>query len=242
MTNLRNQFGLVHRDQSGVTVIEFAMIAPVFLFMLLGTFEIGYKIYMRSALNGAIQQAARNATLQDANDPTARRAIDDEARNILKAVNGSLTDADIQITRKSYLNFSNVERIEDYTDSNNNGTCDNNEPYVDENGNGTWGSVGRADNGGARDAVLYSITVKYESIFPLGTFVRDAQDRDAAFTLVGLGKTQTLSAQTLLKNQPFGDQTGRAAGVPRNCTTDSDVDDSDGGDYEDDYDDSITEG
>jgi len=228
----------VRKDEQGSTLVEFALIAPVFLFMLLGTFEIGYGIYMRSALNGAIQHAARSATLENASDPDVRRQTDDEVRDILKAVNGNLTDADIRITRRSYLNFSNVERIETYTDTNSNGTCDNNEVYVDENGNGSWGTVGRADNGGARDAVLYSINVTYGSIFPFDTFTRDARNQDASFTLNGLKNTRTLKSATLLKNQPFGDQAARGAGSNSNCDGTAEDDDY----YEETYDSGGSEG
>lgn len=228
----------MRKNEDGATLLEFALISPVFLFMLLGTFEIGYGIYMRSALNGAIQHAARAATLQNANDPTVRRQTDDEVRAILKKVNGSLTDSDIKISRKSYLNFSNVERIETYTDSNSNGTCDNNEVFVDENGNGTWGTVGRADNGGAHDAVLYSISVTYDAVFPFETFTRNSKNRDAAFTLEGLSNQRTLKSETLLKNQPFGNHSARGAGSNDNCDGTDDADDY----YEEDYDASENEG
>lgn len=226
------------KNEDGATIVEFAIIAPVFLFMLLGTFEIGYAIYMRSALNGAIQQAARDATLQAGSDPIERKAMDDKVRGILKKVNSGLDDDDITITRKSYTNFSNVERLEDYTDTNANGTCDNNERFFDENDNGEWGTVGRADNGGARDAVLYSISITYDAVFPFDTFTRDSKNRDAAFTLEGIGNQRTLTSETLLKNQPFGDQAARTTRTPTFC----DGTDEDGGYYEEDYDVGATEG
>lgn len=228
----------VAKNEDGATIIEFAIIAPVFFFMLLGTFDIGYAIYMRSALNGAIQQAARDAALQAGSDPIQRRAMDDNVRNILKNVNTKLTDDNITITRKSYFNFSNVERLEDYTDTNGNGTCDAGEPYFDENDSGDWGSVGRADNGGARDTVLYEISVTYDSLFPFGTFTRDSKNRDAAFTLAGLRNQRTLTAETLLKNQPFGDQAARTARTPLFCDGTAEADDY----YEEDYDVGATEG
>jgi Flp pilus assembly protein TadG len=239
MTSILKKLRLVRKDQDGATILEFALVAPVFVFMLLGTFEIGYGVYMRSALNGAIQQAARAATLENANDPAVRRATDNQVRNILKRINGSLTDSDIRITRKSYLNFSTVERMETYTDSNSNGRCDNNEVFIDENGNGTWGTVGRADNGGARDAVLYTISVTYDSVFPFTTFTRNSENRDAAFTLRGLDNQRTLTSNTLLKNQPFGDQAARGAGSNANCDGTDDTDDD--ADFEEDYD-GATEG
>lgn len=229
------KFVRLRKDEDGATILEFAIIAPIFFFMLLGTFEVGYSMYMKSVLDGAIQQAARDATLQQGNNPEDRREIDDKLRAALLAVNPSLTD--IQIIRKSYTNFSGVERIEDYTDTNNNGTCDNNEAYVDESGNGKWGTVGYAGNGSARDAVLYTVKISYNAVFPLDKFVRKGASEGSSFTLDGLPDQRTLVAETLLKNQPFGDQTVRGTGSNRNCTGDDYIDEDEN--YEDVYDDGI---
>lgn len=202
-------------DEEGATIVEFALVSPVFLFMLLGTFEIGYAIYMRSALTGAIQLAAREASLQDASDPTVLAGIDAKVEAVLLAVNSTATVS--TDNRKNYASFADVERMESYTDTDSNGTCDNNEPFTDENGNGNWDNVGQTGLGGARDAVLYTITVSYDSVFAFDTFTRDAKNPDAAFTLQGLNNRWELSAQTLLKSQPFGDQTARAT-ASGNCT------------------------
>ena len=67
------------RDESGATLVEFAFVAPTFLLMLMGLFDLGYSVYMRSALTGAVQNAARSAALETG--PSALTAIDDEVRS-----------------------------------------------------------------------------------------------------------------------------------------------------------------
>ena len=44
----------LRRDRSAVTIVEFAMIAPVMLLLLLGLFDLGYRTYATSVLQGAL--------------------------------------------------------------------------------------------------------------------------------------------------------------------------------------------
>jgi len=50
-------------DEQGTAVVEFAMIAPVLLLLLIGTVDFGTAIYDRFALNGAVSAAADYAIL-----------------------------------------------------------------------------------------------------------------------------------------------------------------------------------
>jgi hypothetical protein len=47
--------------------------------------------------------------------------------------------------------------------------------------------------GGARDAVLYTVTVEYPRAFPM-------------MGLLGFSETVTARSRTVLRNQPFGEQ------------------------------------
>ncbi len=171
---MRRKFAHLYRlgkDEHGVTAIEFALISPVFLFMLMGTFDIGYAIYMRSTLNGAIQLAARDSSLQDATDATERAAIDAKVTNVIQSINRAAT---VTVNRTNYAAYADVDRLEDYVDNNLNGTCDANEPFDDANDNDIWDNVGASGIGGARDSVLYSITVSYDTLFPFSGYDRNA--------------------------------------------------------------------
>jgi len=176
----------LRRDRTGATIVEFALVAPVLIMVLLAMFDIGYNMWAVTMLQGSLQQAARASTLESAGGGTA--TIDDI---IVHRVKQLIPGSTIVFARKSYTNFGDVGRAEDYTDSDKDGICDHGEPYEDANGNGSWDSDrGALGNGGARDAVLYTVSVSYPRAFPL-------------LTIIGLPKTVTANARTVLRNQPF---------------------------------------
>lgn len=175
--------------REGVAAIEFALVAPVFLLMMLGVFDIGQMAYAKAILNGAVAQAARDGTLETA-DTTAADA------RVAAAIKPILPNAIVSSTRSSFYDFADINRAEKFTDKNGDGTCDNGEPYVDENRNGSWdANIGVAGNGGAGDVVLYTVTVKYMPIFKIAT-------------LPGGDSPRTLTAVGVRKNQPFANQNG----------------------------------
>jgi Flp pilus assembly protein TadG len=187
------------RDESGVTVIEFAIVAPVMLLMLMGFFDLAHTEYARSVLQGAMQMAARNSTLESG--LTSQAAIDSYVTNQVKSVVG--TGATFTSTRLSYSDFSSVGKPENYTDSNGNGQYDVGECFEDVNGNGQWDSdLGKSGQGGADDAVLYTMTVSYKRMFPMAT-------------MVGWPARQTIVASTVLRNQPYS---GQSMPVYAKCT------------------------
>jgi Flp pilus assembly pilin Flp len=198
---IRSPFPALLRDERGVTAIEFALIAPVLLMMVLGLFDMGHNMYTTSMLQGAVQQAARNSTIEGA--ASQSDALD---ANVTTAVHAISPHAVLQFRRTAYSSFSDVSRPEDFTDVDNDGSCDNGEPFEDANGNGAWDSDrGTAGQGGARDAVLYTVGISYPRLFPIARFVP------------GMGDQFSMVATTVLRNQPYGLQESTAS-VTGNCT------------------------
>jgi Flp pilus assembly protein TadG len=178
--------------------VEFALIAPVLLLTLAGLYDVGNMLYAKSLLEGAMQQAARDSTIEGAGGTTA--TID---QKVVDRVKGAAPGAALTFSRKSYASFTQVSRPEDFTDVNSNGACDSGEPYEDANGNSTWDADrGKTGQGSARDAVLYTARMTYPLPFP-------------ALSLLGYPNTMTLTAQTVLRNQPYIGQA--ATVVTRNC-------------------------
>ncbi len=186
-------FRAIAEDQRGATLIEFALIAPVLLLMILGLFDMGYNYYVQAQLQGAIQKAGRDSTIEGA------ISVDDQIdARVTEAVHEIAPDAQIAFSRRSYANYADVNQPEDYTDVNADGQCDGSEPFEDANGNGIWDPDRGADGlGGARDAVLYIVTVTYPRVFAVSGFI-------------GLSPTFTTQAATVLRNQPYSDQTIKA--------------------------------
>ncbi|MEO1045071.1 MAG: TadE family protein [Pseudomonadota bacterium] len=177
------------RDERGTTLVEFAIIAPTFMLLLMGSFDLGYSIFLRSTLAGAVSDAARASTLESA--PGSVSSIDAVVTSQMQKINSS---ASLTFERTSYYDFEDVARAETIIDDDGNGECDAGENFEDENGNGTWDAdVGEAGIGGPRDIVLYRVTMEYPRIFPL-------------YGLLGQSQTGSMQYESVLKNQPYGDQ------------------------------------
>lgn len=173
----------------GATIVEFAIVAPVFLVLLLGIFDIGQMAYGKAVLNGVVEKAARSSSLETGDTTVADNMVKAAVRPVLP--NGT-----VSTSRQSYYDFADINRKEKWTDTNGNGTCDNNENYVDENRSGAWEpNVGKTGNGSAGDVVLYTVTVTYKPIFTARWFSTNNVNR-------------TLTAVGVRKNQPFANQTG----------------------------------
>lgn len=186
-------------DCRGATAVEFAAIAPALLMVLLGTMDLAYNLYATTLLEGAIQKAARESTIEGAE--SRGLAIDNRVRD---AIDDLAFSATIEFDRRAYADFSDVSRPEDFTDVNGDGRCNAGEPFEDANGNGTWDpDRARQGMGGARDAVLYTVTVSYPRAFPV-------------MGLLGLSDTVTTRSRTVLRNQPYDEQ-DRAV-VVGNCS------------------------
>lgn len=184
------------RDNTdGVTLVEFAMVAPVLLMTIFGIFDIGHGLYMQSVLQGAVQSAGRDSGLEGGNLNQA--AIDEDVKSSVQAVMPFVEDDDIDIERLNYENFSEVGTPEDFDDTNGNGSYDEEECFTDRNGNGVWDSdAGSEGLGGADDIVYYKVTVDYERLFPL-------------WRLINLSNRASIQATTVMRNQPFGEQAAR---------------------------------
>ena len=174
-------------SDSGVAAVEFALIAPTFLIMFTGMLDMGQMVYAQSVLNGAVQLAAREASLEGANTAAADALV-------LSHISGIIPGVDVETTRRSYYDFSDIERPERWNDADDNSRCDNGEAFADENSNGEWDAdVGQSGNGGGSDVVIYTVRATYQSL------VR------TPFTPAAWS-TRTLVASVIKKNQPYNGQ------------------------------------
>ena len=196
------------RDERGTTILEFGLIAPSLCIMLLGALDFGHTLYMESVLQGAVQKAGRDGTLQQSSgsDDAERYSIDQMVRHQLSTL---YKNADITITRRFYRTFTDAaaQAPETFTDTDGDGLCDHGEPFDDRNSNGVRDTDGAdsVDHAGARDNVVYTVTISYPRMFPI--------DR-----LIGGSGTTRLTATTVLSNQPYGDQATYGAPSVGHCT------------------------
>jgi len=179
------------RDARGSTIMEFGLVAPVVILMLMGFFDLGHSMYVRSVLQGAVEKAARDGTLESG--ATNSTALDDKVKTQMRPIAGKW--ATYLSTRKSYSTFTNVAQAETFTDTNSNGVRNAGECFQDVNGNSTYDTdMGKSGQGGASDVVLYTMTVSYPRMFPL-------------YGLLRWSRNVSISGSTVLRNQPYGVQT-----------------------------------
>ncbi|ABC63370.1 TadE/TadG family type IV pilus assembly protein [Erythrobacter litoralis] len=171
-------------DKRGVTIVEFGMVAPTLIVLLLGVFDITYNMYSSSMLQGTVQQAARNSALEGADSMAQNAAVETAVRQV--APNATFTHK-----RIAYTTFTEVGSAESFDDVNDDGICADGELFEDANGNGIWDSDrGVVGSGGARDAVVYTVSIEYPRVVPIATFI-------------GLDPNYSLDVQTVLRNQPW---------------------------------------
>lgn len=196
-------------DPRGATILEFGLILPALCVLLLGAFDFGHSLYMKAILQGAIQKAARDGTLETGAETAVQTAIDNKVRAQLIHLQKHAT---VTFNRRYYRTFAEAATPlpETFTDTATgiykDGLCNNGEAYMDMNNNGVWDQDGgNAGQGGARDKVVYTVTISYPRVMPLDKFI-------------GGSGTTTLSAVTVLANQPYGDQASYGGPTVRFCS------------------------
>jgi hypothetical protein len=190
-------FRRLSSDARGATIVEFAFVAPVLVLTLLGLFDLGYKSYVSSVLQGALHDAARMATVGD--KTTAQ--IDAAVQARLRAFSRGAT---ITITKKAYADFAGVKVAEKITsDTVPLNVYNSTDCYEDYNGNGAYDTDrGKSGLGNSEDVVNYDITIAYPRLFPLTK-------------IMGLSATDSVHASTVLRNQPYA---SRSTTVTVRCT------------------------
>lgn len=191
---IRRALQTIRRDESGATIVEFALLLPALMVVLMGLLDLAYNMYTAQMLQGAIQQTARESSIEGASANVA--ALDGIVNTAVKAVAPAAT---LTFTRMAYTSFTQAGRPEDFDDLNASGSCDNGEPFEDANGNSTWDiDPGSAGFGGGRDAVLYTVRVRYDRLFPVFAFIP------------GQTRQFSMAASTVLRNQPYSAQSAPA--------------------------------
>jgi Flp pilus assembly protein TadG len=201
----------LRKDQKGAALMEFALVAPTFILLVMGGLEAGHSLYVRAVLQGAVQKAARDSALEGSVVGGVQASIDTKVRDqIFNAYNIEPT-----FSRRYYRSFEKAAsaQAEPFTDTpasagvagQPNGLCDRGEAFTDNNNNSTWDRDGAdAGQGGPEDKVVYTATMSYPTLFGMAG-------------LLGFSNTQTVSASTVVGNQPYGDQKSYNTPTNRNC-------------------------
>jgi len=177
------------KDEEGVTAVEFAFVAPVFLLLISAVIEFSLVMFTTSVMEGATNSTSR---LGKTGYTPAGFTRGEAIINAVKDRTASLLDpAKITIDSKVYSDFSKVGKPEPCVNPVNppcSGTAGVN--YVDVNGNGNWDQdMGAAGLGNAGDIVVYTVTYPWAIMSPLMHPM--------------LGSIYNISVRSIVRNEPF---------------------------------------
>jgi Flp pilus assembly protein TadG len=161
----------------------------------MGSLDLGYQSYLRATVTGALEKAARKATVGNRTREQVVDLISIEVRGVLPNNSRSVPGA-IVVTPQSYYNFSSVGGGERITgDTVPLGSYNSTDCYEDRNGNGRYDATGGGGNdiGTADDIIFYTVTVQVPRLFPIAQ-------------MIGWSGNVTAVAKTLIRNQPYGAQ------------------------------------
>lgn len=193
MLALRN----LSRDETGVTAVEFAFVAPVMFLLLGGLLELGYVAFARSTLESSILVASRASKVAECPAQNAEliRAELADAMSVVASADGQ---PPVLIVKSYGTSFGNVGNPEPFNDINGDGEFNDGEAYTDINGNGEWDAdMGKTGNFGAfGEVVAFSASFNVPSILP---YMSEALNNTAGF--------YTIKAETVVRNEPFKEAT-----------------------------------
>jgi len=175
------------RNQSGATFIEFALLSPVLLTLVMGIIEFAMIMFTSSVMEGATNDTARlGKTGYVAGGTTREQEI---INNVANRTAGLLDPAKISVTYLVYSNLNNVGQPEPCLTP----TCGGGAigvDYIDVNGNGKWDpDMGAAGLGNPGDVVVYTVTYPWPIMTPIMQAI--------------IGDIFTVTARTIVRNEPY---------------------------------------
>lgn len=180
----------IYKAQDGATAAEFALVAPVMLLMTIGIIEVSLMMLTQNIMESATFTAARLGKTGYTEAGMTREETIIQALH--DAADGLLDTSQVHIETESYNEFGQVGSPEPFVDANANGVHDDGENYTDVNGNGVYDTDMGADNeGNAGQVVVYIVTYPWHVTTP---FLN---------TIMGDNGVFTLTARTVVKNEPF---------------------------------------
>lgn len=178
------------RAETGATIVEFALIAPVLMLIILGIVEVSLAMLAQNMMEGATFSASRMGKTGYVAAGQTREAT---IRNVLAKRAGILLNMNkVAITSKVYQQFSQVGQPEPFIDANGNGVWDPGENYTDVNGNGQYDKdMGVAGLGNSAQVVVYTVTYPWAIAPPM------------IAKLIGSAGVLNLTARTVVQNEPY---------------------------------------
>ena len=152
-------FALIRKlraDERGATIVEFALVALPLSVLIMGGIDLGHQTYIRSTMQGALNDAARRAAVQDPQFTASGSTTEERVTNtILNQLEPIAPGAELTITQANFYDFSGIGNPEKLmTDIDGDGTYDEGDGdcYSDLDEDGEYDTdSGRTGIGAAND-------------------------------------------------------------------------------------------
>ena len=92
------------RDERGATLTEFGLVAPILCVLIMGIFDMAHTQYTSSLVNGAMQKAGRDLTLESAGsrESTIDASVISQVQSVVPA------SATVQLGKLSHFDFEDI--------------------------------------------------------------------------------------------------------------------------------------
>jgi Flp pilus assembly pilin Flp len=183
------------RNERGAVLTEFGLLIVPMCILLLGLLDLGYLMYLRSTFQGAINDVARLATVQNptiSGTGTVEQRMDAAIRERMR---GLAINATYDVREQSVEDFTQIGKPEKLiSDVNRNGRHDPGDCWIDLQQNGTFDTAPvRSGLGGADDVVLYTANLTMPRMFPMAK-------------LLGASPNYEILVKATVRNQPYANQ------------------------------------
>lgn len=193
---MRSLVKRLRRDEQGAAIVEFALVLTPLLLFLIGGLDLGYQAYLRSVIQGALNDVARTGSIEGPTFNCTGDTVEEQIGCAIQTRSDVIArGATYQITMRNFYDFSGIGRSEKLvTDYNSNGQYDLGDCFVDLNANGAYDtSAGRTGVGGADDVVFYEVRLSMPRLFPIHKFIDTTPDYH-------------IYATAAVRNQPYAAQ------------------------------------
>ena len=194
------------QKQEGVTIIEFAIVAPIFIFLMMGVIEYGMYMVTQVTIEGAVSQAGRASSVKTgtgASAPDVATAVE----QVIKSKVAGLPRANTVLISATPIVNGEEAPIPDLCLSNgpngeptNSATCPQGVAYIDNNHNGSYDGLATTSVGAPGQLVEIRASYPWRGYFPIfQRFFRSQTTGGDGNEVEGLSM---ISSTTIIRNEP----------------------------------------
>lgn len=96
-------YGYLHKNESGQSLVEFALILPIILLLVLGMIEFGWLLNGKITLNSAAREGARVAVVLNVSDTERKQRVYDTINSTLESSGITVKYEDLEVTPDSNI-------------------------------------------------------------------------------------------------------------------------------------------